>query len=122
MVSIFHGYNFTFLWLTTFISWISVCFEPILFLTMDQTYIFVVNRFHESDLPKCPLSIDLVLERVDQFLDGHSGPRLAIQSRAEQRRRLNHAHNICGFAHDVCGCCSRDKYTTAHTQGGGGGG
>ena len=46
------------------------------------THVLVVHHFHESEFSERSLSVGLVLERLHQFLDGHSLSSLVVQDRA----------------------------------------
>lgn len=49
---------------------------------LRATHVFVIDTFHEHELPVCPLGMGLVLEGSAQLLDGHISVQDGIVARA----------------------------------------
>lgn len=63
---------------------------------LGVTYIFVVDAFHEHQLPVRPLGVGLVLEGSAQLLDGHiSVQDSVVACTAEQKPSVSIARRAC---------------------------
>lgn len=51
------------------------------------TYIFVIDTFHEHQLPVCPLGMGLVLEGSAQLLDGYISVQDSIIARTVKEKK-----------------------------------
>lgn len=51
-------------------------------IILRATHVFVIDAFHEHELPVCPLGMGLVLEGSAQLLDGHISVQDGIVTRA----------------------------------------
>lgn len=49
---------------------------------LRATHVFVIDAFHEHELPVCPLGMGLILEGSAQLLDGHISVQDGIVARA----------------------------------------
>lgn len=54
------------------------------------SYIFVIDAFHEHQLPVCPLGVGLVLEGSAQLLDGHISVQDSIVARTAGETHTHH--------------------------------
>lgn len=54
-----------------------------------DTYVFVIDTFHEHQLPVRPLGMSLVLERSAQLLDGHVSVQDGIIARTAEKNNTD---------------------------------
>lgn len=50
-----------------------------------RTYVFVIDTFHEHQLPVGPLGVGLILKRPTQLLDGDVSFQSLVKSRAGEQ-------------------------------------
>lgn len=82
----------------------SFSYFPLSFLTILAlrlaTYIFVIDAFHEHQLPVCPLGVGLVLEGSAQLLDGYISVQDTIIARTVEEK--NTAYNLVFICESIC--------------------